>query len=441
MEPGKKRRKFAWDDMGAQPGDQPATQPVVQPATQPAPFVPPDTSTREQRTIYCGNLPQGMVNDQMVSTLFTQICSAFEGFDPFHGPAVMSVKLCGGGTYALVEFRDAALGETMMQFNGMELSGRQLKINRPNGYAPPDVSPQTLRVPPELLQRFRIPTIAAPPQQAEAPLASTLAAKRAEFQAAVGIVAERAERSERALALPDRKARELFVGNLAVGVVTNEILTALFTEPLLTLPAYQAQGSAPPVISVKVDDNGKFAFVEFRDEETAVLALSLFNKMELLGRPMHIQRPQSYVGSASTMLQGATGASTAALLGVTRGTVNSSAGAPSIMSRTSDAGPMPRLPTRTLCLRNLLSAEVMADPAEFAECVEDIRAEAASYGAIRTFLVPREGALAGRPASDVGKCLVQYEDVASAIKARDAMRGREFDGNLVSAELIADDLR
>jgi len=436
MESGKKRRKFAWDDMGAQP---PGAQP---PAAQPAPFVPPDTSTREQRTIYCGNLPPGMVNGHMVSALFTQICAAFEGFDPFHGPAVMSVKLCGGGTYALVEFRDAALGETMMQFNGMELSGRQLKINRPNGYAPPDVSPQTLRVPPELRQRFRIPTIAGPPPQAQvqAPLASAYTAERAEFQAAVGIVAERAERSERALALPDRKARELFVGNLAVGIVTKDILTALFTEPLLTLPAYQAQGSPPPVVSVKVDDNGKFAFVEFRDEETAVLALSLFNKMELLGRPMHIQRPQSYVGSASAMLQGAAGASTAALLGVTGGATHSPAAAPATASGTSAAAPMARVPTRTLCLRNLLSAEVMADPAEYAECVEDIRAEAASYGAIRAFLVPREGALAGRPAGDLGKCFVQYEDVASAIKARDAMRGREFDGSVVSAELISDDL-
>ena len=68
MESGKKRRKFAWDDMGAQP---PGAQP---PAAQPAPFVPPDTSTREQRTIYCGNLPPGMVNGHMVSALFTQIC-------------------------------------------------------------------------------------------------------------------------------------------------------------------------------------------------------------------------------------------------------------------------------------------------------------------------------------------------------------------------------
>ena len=39
-----------------------------------------------------------------------------------------------------------------------------------------------------------------------------------------------------------------------------------------------------------------------------------------------------------------------------------------------------------------------------------------------------------------GCCFVKYEDVASAIKARDAMRGREFDGNVVSAELISDDL-
>ena len=82
----------------------------------------------------------------------------------------------------------------------------------------------------------------------------------------------------------------------------------------------------------------------------------------------------------------------------------------------------------------------MADSAEFAECVEDIKGECESYGALAAFVVPTADDLMGRDASDVGCCFVKYEDVASAIKARDAMRGREFDGNVVSAELISDDL-
>lgn len=65
----------------------------------------------------------------------------------------------------------------------------------------------------------------------------------------------------------------------------------------------------------------------------------------------------------------------------------------------------------------MLSVKALESDAEFAECVEDIRIECERFGRVTAFVVPRELALAGRPSSDVGKCFIEYEDVASAARS------------------------
>ncbi len=72
--------------------------------------------------------------------------------------------------------------------------------------------------------------------------------------------------------------------------------------------------------------------------------------------------------------------------------------------------------SKVVCLTNLLSEKALASDVEFAECVHDIRAECEQFGRVEAFVVPRERALEGRPASDVGKCFIVYEDVSSATR-------------------------
>ena len=91
---------------------------------------------------------------------------------------------------------------------GMELAGRQLKINHPTGYRPSDphasgtAPPPSvpLRAPPEILQQYRVPTLSSSSRLPERPSVLTEQQRRAERQA-------------------ERKQRELFVGNLASGSV------------------------------------------------------------------------------------------------------------------------------------------------------------------------------------------------------------------------------
>jgi hypothetical protein len=73
--------------------------------------------------------------------------------------------------------------------------------------------------------------------------------------------------------------------------------------------------------------------------------------------------------------------------------------------------------SKVVCLTNLLSEKALACDAEFSECVADVRLECEQFGRVEAFVVPREGALAGRPASDVGKCFIAYEDEPSAARS------------------------
>ena len=64
----------------------------------------------------------------------------------------------------------------------------------------------------------------------------------------------------------NRKQRELYVGNLPVGMVTTSALKELFSLPLTQMPGFSEE-MGPPVNNVDLSADGKIAFVEFRDEE------------------------------------------------------------------------------------------------------------------------------------------------------------------------------
>ena len=325
--------------------------------------------------LYVGGFRPGQVTEVMLAELFSQILGQCAGFSAAGGPPVTAVRLCGGGTYARVEFRDDELCETALQFNTMVLNDRQLKINRPSewtalrGVGEPTVAP--LRAPDELLRKLRVdPALTA---------------------AVTGAV--------------NADARKLVVSNLAP-TVTSQMLRDLFTAALQTLPGEGGSGSQ--VVSAEVEASGASAIVEFRDETLADYALQLFNSMELCGKPMQITRPAVVPPPAAVVAAAPPPAAPAA--------------APT--------------PTRVLCLENLLNAATLADDAEFAECVEEIRAEVASFGAVAEFALPRRAGDFARAPDAAATCFVKYELVSSAVKAHAALHAREFDGNVVRASFL-----
>ena len=273
--------------------------------------------------------------------------------------------------------------------------------------------------------------------------------------------------------LADRKARELYVGNLTIGAVNSAMLIELFTYPLQKLPLGEnSAGVACPVVEAKVDQSGKYAFVLFADDQIATMALAIFNKMELCGRPLCVDRPAGYTSDMSRPLPagmlesgmptGGTGAppekaaraaaTTAALTGC--GVRGGPAAGP------SNAG----APTNTLRLKNLLGPEAFADDTEFKECTDDIRDECGKFGTITMCIFPvcalrsssatpraeleahaeieslaraqRPGELQGYADEDVGSCFVRYELMSSAVRAQADLDGRDFDSRKVIATFM-----
>lgn len=94
----------------------------------------------------------------------------------------------------------------------------------------------------------------------------------------------------------NKKAREIYCGNLASGHVTPMVLRDHFNQLFYLLPEFNAKyeflktTGAGVVQDLKLSSCGTYAFVQFFTEELAVTALE-FDKHEFFGRQVRIGRP------------------------------------------------------------------------------------------------------------------------------------------------------
>jgi len=88
-----------------------------------------------------------------------------------------------------------------------------------------------------------------------------------------------------------RPARRLYVGNLPVGMGLNEqILCEFFSQCCKGLGI----GTPNPVLSVWLNSEQTFGFIEFRSVQDTNLALQLFEGLQLGGRQLRFGRPVDY---------------------------------------------------------------------------------------------------------------------------------------------------
>ncbi|KXZ48038.1 hypothetical protein GPECTOR_31g402 [Gonium pectorale] len=98
-----------------------------------------------------------------------------------------------------------------------------------------------------------------------------------------------------AAAASAKTQRELYIGNLVPGAVTDVALRQLFNTTLAAaFPAAAAPGNEP-VVNVNLHSDGRYAFVEFRTPEMATAALALNAQVTLLGQTISVGRPSGYV--------------------------------------------------------------------------------------------------------------------------------------------------
>ena len=111
--------------------------------------------------------------------------------------------------------------------------------------------------------------------------------------AAQWLAQNQAAQAQGADAAQNKKQREVYVGNLTVGVVTQDVVRELF-DTVMSQILPRAAEAGPPVINIVMDGSQKFGFVELRSEELATAAINL-DKMEVCGRPINVGRPKGYV--------------------------------------------------------------------------------------------------------------------------------------------------
>lgn len=90
----------------------------------------------------------------------------------------------------------------------------------------------------------------------------------------------------------NKKQREVYVGNLVIGQISDLMLRELFNAALAHFVADPV--TRPPVVSVTMDGSGRFGFVELRTEELAAEAMKL-DKVNLGGREINVGRPKGYI--------------------------------------------------------------------------------------------------------------------------------------------------
>ncbi|BDA43929.1 probable splicing factor U2af large subunit B at C-terminar half [Coccomyxa sp. Obi] len=281
-----------------------------------------------------------------------------------------------------------------------------------------------------------------------------------------------------AVAAASKTQREVYVGNLVAGLVTDDALRQLFNSTMAAaFPNLSAQG-LEAVVSVSMHSEGRYAFVELRTPEMASAALQLSNQVQLLGQSISVGRPSGYVDPSRAQL--AASAAAAALSAFQAGDMQAmeyqlqqanlsvpglnapAAASPALGAAAASpaasrlplppppaiaqapvnmaASVEPSAPTQYLQVTGMVTPDVLADDEEYAEVIQDLQEECSKYGQVLRVLVPRPP----NPASsnelfgsnNYGKAFAEFANVAGCIAAKAAIHGRLFAGETVLATYV-----
>lgn len=95
--------------------------------------------------------------------------------------------------------------------------------------------------------------------------------------------------------------------------------------------------------------------------------------------------------------------------------------------------------TRIITLEDAVSIEELQDDDEYQEICEDMMEECEKYGTVKKVLIPRPAPPDVQQATGLGKVIIEFEDVNSSVKARNAMHGRKFGGKPVCAAFLPEE--
>ncbi|KAL5204465.1 hypothetical protein ABZP36_009336 [Zizania latifolia] len=388
----KSKRVSGFDQGPVAPGAAPGQLPVVPPAipgmlpnmfnlaqTQFNPLViqpqaMTQQATRHARRVYVGGLPP-TANEHTVAVFFNQVMAAIGGNTAGPGDAVLNVYINHDKKFAFVEMRSVEEASNAMALDGIMLEGAPVKVRRPTDYNPSLAA-------------------ALGPSQPNPNL----------NLAAVGLTPG----SAGGLEGPDR----IFVGGLPYYFTEAQVRELL--ESFGPLRGFD-------LVKDRETGNSKgYAFCIYEDLKVTDIACAALNGVKMGDKTLTVRRAnqgasQPRPEQENILLQ-----------------AQQQVQMQRLMYQVGGA-----LPTKVVCLTQVVSADELRDDEEYEDIVQDMREEGGKYGNLVKVVIPRPDP-SGAPVAGVGRVFLEFADTESSSKAKNGMHGRRFANNQVVAVFYAE---
>ncbi|XP_023756974.1 splicing factor U2af large subunit B isoform X5 [Lactuca sativa] len=343
-------------------------------------------ATRHARRVYVGGLPP-LANEQTIATFFSHIMTAIGGNSAGPGDAVVNVYINHEKKFAFVEMRTVEEASNAMALDGIIFEGVSVRVRRPTDYNPS--------------------------------LAATLGPSQPNPNlnlAAAGLTPGGIGGAEG----PDR----IFVGGLPY----------YFTEVQIR-ELLESFGPLRGFDLVKDRDTGNskgYGFCVYEDQAATDVACAALNGLKMGDKTLTVRRATISSGQMKSEQE----------------TIMAQAQQHIAMQKMAlqvggfNLPGLPRLPdeipTKVLCLTEVINADELMDDGEYEEILEDMREEGRKFGDLTNVVIPRPDPN-GEHVHGLGKVFLEYSEPSDCAKAKDSLGGRKFGGNVVTAVYYPED--
>eukprot|EP00262_Sarcandra_glabra_P000183 TRINITY_DN1026_c0_g3_i1.p1 TRINITY_DN1026_c0_g3~~TRINITY_DN1026_c0_g3_i1.p1 ORF type:complete len:448 (-),score=103.93 TRINITY_DN1026_c0_g3_i1:120-1355(-) len=346
-------------------------------------------ATRHARRVYVGGLPP-MANEQTIATFFSRVMSAIGGNTAGPGDAVVNVYINHEKKFAFVEMRTVEEASNAMALDGIMFEGVSVRVRRPTDYNPSLAA-------------------ALGPSQPSPHL----------NLATVGLIPGALGGAEG----PDR----IFVGGLPY----------YFTEAQIK-ELLESFGPLRGFDLVKDRDTGNskgYGFCVYQDPAVTDIACAALNGLKMGDKTLTVRRATASTGQAKPdqeiiLAQAQQHIALQKMVLQASGTALPGVGLASGLS--------PEFPTKVVCLTEVVNPDELRDDDEYEEILEDMRDEGGKFGSLVNVVVPRPNPT-GEQVPGVGKVFLEYTDTSGSARAKAALHGRKFGGNVVTAVYYPED--
>lgn len=350
-------------------------------------------ATRHARRVYVGGLPP-FANEQTIASFFSQVMAAINGNTAGPGDAVVNVYINHEKKFAFVEMRTVEEASNAMALDGIMFEGLQVRVRRPSDYNPS--------------------------------LAATLGPSQPSPHlnlAAVGLTPGFSGGADG----PDK----IFVGGLPYYLTETQIKELL--ESFGPLRGFDL------VKDWETGNSKGYAFCVFKDPAVTDVACAALNGLKMGDKTLTVRRAtqsqpkgdqseilmqaQQHIAIQKFALQTA-GASALAFSG--------------LMPAFGNGNSAMEIPTKVVCLNQLVPVDELSDDKEFEDIYDDIKEECGKFGTVINLIIPRPE-LTGEEVAGLGKAFVEYSNIEGSSKAKNSLHQRKFAGNTVIATYYPED--